>query len=236
LVAVHGVRRDLFVRVSQTEVRLPPLRERLGDARRVVADVLYDLVRVAPERLPELRGEARRRAEEWRRELGTPLAPAYDLFAEALSYVMWRERKNLAAAAQSRVWRDHLTTDLGPGNFRALRERVAAMFDDFAGAAPLATVGLRDRVFEPRSEASRPAAGAEQVPRVAQSGAARLPTNLSRDDLLRWYYQSLLSEERGDLRRVAARAGRRMRSLHAELARLGVRLSNLAAYSQSEDA
>jgi DNA-binding NtrC family response regulator len=148
---------------------------------------------------------------------------------------MWRERKSLAATAQSLLWRDHLTADLGPGNFRALRERVARMFDDFAGA-PLAKVGLRDRSFAPRSEASRPAAGADQVPRAAQSGGSRLPTNLSRDDLLRWYYHALLSEERGDLRRVAARAGRRLRSLHAELARLGVRLSNLAAYSQSEDA
>jgi hypothetical protein len=54
-----------------------------------------------------------------------------------------------------------------------------------------------------------------------------LPTQLSRDDLLRWYYQSLLYEERGDLRRVAARAGRRLPSLHAELARLGVRIGAL---------
>ena len=52
---------------------------------------------------------------------------------------------------------------------------------------------------------------------------ASVPTSMRRDDLLRAYYEALLDEESGDLRRVAARAGRKLRVLQAELERLGVR-------------
>ena len=50
-----------------------------------------------------------------------------------------------------------------------------------------------------------------------------MPTSMRRDDLLRAYYEALLDEESGDLRRVAARAGRKLRVLQAEFERLGVR-------------
>ncbi|MBU6281382.1 hypothetical protein KGQ64_03990 [bacterium] len=54
-------------------------------------------------------------------------------------------------------------------------------------------------------------------------GRTAVPTSMRRDDLLRAYYEALLDEESGDLRRVAARAGRKLRVLQAELDRLGVR-------------
>jgi DNA-binding NtrC family response regulator len=49
-------------------------------------------------------------------------------------------------------------------------------------------------------------------------------TRSTREDLLRRYYRALLREEQGNLRRVAARAGRRLRDLQVELARLGVQV------------
>jgi len=56
-----------------------------------------------------------------------------------------------------------------------------------------------------------------------------VPTSIERDALLRLYYVALLEEEGGDLRRVATRAGRRVRPLAEELARLGVRVPRSAA-------
>lgn len=229
----HGVRRDLFVRVSQTEVRLPPLRDRPQEPEVFLGDVLYDLLRVPAERLPELRTEARELAENWRNELAGPEKEGYDYFAEALSFVMWRERKDLAAAALDRSWDDVLRTRF-PGNYAELREHVAARFDRIDERAP----AREDDAFAtPRPPAHGVHAEPERAPArtVGRDGEGpAVPTNLSRDQLLRQYYIGLLREERGDLRRVALRAGRRLRSLHAELARLDVRSSSLASPPPSE--
>ena len=57
LVSQHAIRRDLFVRVSQTEVRVPtPGGEE--DLGHYLGDVVYDLLRISPERLAELRSRA----------------------------------------------------------------------------------------------------------------------------------------------------------------------------------
>jgi len=88
----------------------------------------------------------------------------------------------------------------------------------------LATGGATERPDAPlpasRDEDEAPLGihGSSTEERVA------VPTSLRRDDLLRAYYESLLDEEAGDLRRVAGRAGRKLRVLQAELERLGVRL------------
>ncbi|MBY0274011.1 hypothetical protein K2Z84_01625 [Candidatus Binatia bacterium] len=222
LVSRHGVRRDLFVRVSQTEVRLPPLRAKPRDLPFYVGDVLYDLLRVPAERLAQLRSEARDVAESWRGEQLDPDREGYDYFSEALSFVMWGERKELASRKLEEPWCARLLQKTRPGNFTELRDDVARAFDRGDERPALRTVEVYQapRVLErTRGEATRtpPAAAAtEEVP-------ATVPTNLSRDQLLREYYLALLREERGDLRRVALRAGRRLRSLHAELARLDVR-------------
>ncbi|MFM8412196.1 MAG: hypothetical protein ACKOCT_18195 [Alphaproteobacteria bacterium] len=64
----------------------------------------------------------------------------------------------------------------------------------------------------------------ESASAATDARGAVVPTSLKRDDLLRAYYEALLDEEGGDLRRVASRAGRKARVLQAELERLGVRL------------
>jgi len=219
LIGKHGVRRDLFVRVSQTEVRLPPLRAEPRDAESFIGDVLYDLLRVPADRLPELRTEARELAEQWRDELAGGEREPYDYFAEALSFVMWRERKELAIAALEEPWCAMLARQTFAGNHAELREHVASAFDRSDERGPLRAVErYPGRTAEAPSEPARTRAHGE--PR--EEGPA-VPTSLSRDQLLRQYYIGLLREERGDLRRVALRAGRRLRSLHAELARLDVR-------------
>jgi hypothetical protein len=119
LIGKHGVRRDLFVRVSQTEVRLPPLRARPRDVESFVGDVLYDLLRVPAERLPELRTEARALAEQWRDELPGGDKEGYDYFSESLSFVMWRERKELASQALEEPWCAKLARQSFPGTMRS---------------------------------------------------------------------------------------------------------------------
>ncbi|HEY8516847.1 MAG TPA: hypothetical protein VIS07_15165 [Candidatus Binatia bacterium] len=225
----HGVRRDLLVRVSQTEVRLPPLRSRPRDAEMFIGDVLYDLLRVPAERLPELRTEARELAETWRSELVDPDKEGYDYFAEALSFVMWRERKALASEMLAQPWCRELARQSFPGNYAELRERVAAHFDrddERSGLRSVDTYGASQASERVRTEPAR--TPAEPAPRAAER---TVPTNLSRDQLLREYYIALLREERGDLRRVALRAGRRLRSLHAELARLDIRPNSLTPHT-----
>lgn len=230
LVSRHGVRRDLFVRVSQTEVRLPPLRAKPREVPTYVGDVLYDLLRVPAERLAQLRTEARQVAESWRGEQLDPDREGYDYFSEALSFVMWGERKELASRKVDEPWCARLLQKPWPGNFAELRDQVARTFDRGEERPSLRTVETYEtpRAIErPRSEPARPAPAKAQ----ADSDEKTVPTNLSRDQLLREYYLALLREERGDLRRVALRAGRRLRSLHAELARLDVRVTGFDPFA-----
>jgi hypothetical protein len=230
LVGKHGVRRDLFVRVSQTEVRLPPLRAKPRDVPAYVGDVLYDLLRVPAERLPVLRTEARELSESWRGEHLAPDREGYDYFSEALSFVMWRERKELASAAVQEPWCARLEQRPYPGNFAELLDHVARGFDRGDERPPLRAVETFEAPRPLERERSEPDRPTPQVvaPHGEESG---VPTNLSRDQLLREYYVALLREERGDLRRVALRAGRRLRSLHAELARLDVRWSGFDPFA-----
>lgn len=221
LVSQHGIRRDLFVRVSQTEVRLPTPRAGGEELGHYLGDVVFDLLRVPPERLSELRTQAEALAAEWRSELGPTEAAGQDLFAEALSYAMWRERKDLCLAILRQPWCAQLAAQAVPdayaGLFRLAKRRLGAMptpepmeghdGDEESGRAP-----------EAASELRAPPSRAVTEPRI--------PTNLSRDQLLREYYLGLMREERGDLRRVAARAGRKLRVLQSELARLDVRLES----------
>jgi len=225
LVSRHGVRRDLFVRVSQTEVRLPPLRARPREVPTFLGDVLYDLLRVPAERLPGLRTEAREIAEGWRGEQLDPDREGYDYFSEALSFVMWRERKELASAALEEPWCARVERHPFPGNYAEMREHVAVAFDRADERPVLRAV----ETFTPSHASERIDVQPERTTAVEVEAPLRdepvVPTSLSRDQLLRQYYIALLREERGDLRRVALRAGRRLRSLHAELARLDVRSS-----------
>lgn len=225
LVSRHGVRRDLFVRVSQTEVRLPPLRARPREVPTFLGDVLYDLLRVPAERLPGLRTEAREIAESWRGEQLDPDREGYDYFSEALSFVMWRERKELASAALEEPWCARVERQAFPGNYAEMRDQVAGAFDRSDERPALRAV----ETFTPGHATERGHVEPERTGETEANAARRdepvVPTGLSRDQLLRQYYIALLREERGDLRRVALRAGRRLRSLHAELARLDVRSS-----------
>ena len=230
LVSRHGVRRDLFVRVSQTEVRLPPLRAKPRDVPTYVGDVLYDLLRVPAERLAQLRTEARSVAESWRGEQLDPDREGYDYFSEALSFVMWGERKELAIRKLDEPWCARLVQKSWAGNFAELRDQVALAFDRGDERPPLRAVETYEapRAIErPRLEQARPSPPAAP----ARSDEKTVPTHLSRDQLLREYYLALLREERGDLRRVAVRAGRRLRSLHAELARLDVRATGFDPFA-----
>lgn len=234
LVSRHGVRRDLFVRVSQTEVRLPPLRAKPRDVPVYVGDVLYDLLRVPAERLAELRTEARAVAESWRGEQLDPDREGYDYFSEALSFVMWGERKELASRKVEEPWCARLVQKQWPGNFAELRDQVARTFDRGEERLPLRTPLRTVESYEskrpierPRPEPSSP----EPASAPVRDAEKTLPTHLSRDQLLREYYLALLREERGDLRRVALRAGRRLRSLHAELARLDVRVTGFDPFA-----
>jgi DNA-binding NtrC family response regulator len=228
LISKHGVRRDLFVRVSQTEVRLPTLEARPREVQGFIGDVLYDLLRVPAERLPGLRTEARELAGSWRGEHLDPDKEGYDYFSEALSFVMWRERKELATAALDEPWCVRLERQSYPGNFAELRDHIARAFDRGEERVALRAV---ETYSSPHAVERSP----EPIRAPAHATSARgdqivVPTSLSRDQLLRQYYIALLREERGDLRRVAIRAGRRLRSLHAELARLDVRASGMEPF------
>jgi DNA-binding NtrC family response regulator len=132
LIGKHGVRRDIFVRVSQTEVRLPTLGARPREVASFIGDVLYDLLRVPAERLPGLRTEARELAESWRGEHLDPDKEGYDYFSEALSFVMWRERKELATAALDEPWCARVERQSYPGNFAELREHIARTYFYYA--------------------------------------------------------------------------------------------------------
>ena len=136
---------------------------------------------------------------------------------------MWRERKELASAALEESWCARVERQPFPGNFAEMREHVAIAFDRSDERPVLRAV----ETYAPAHAAERghaePDRTATAEVEVTRRDEPTVPTNLSRDQLLRQYYIELLREERGDLRRVALRAGRRLRSLHAELARLDVR-------------
>jgi DNA-binding NtrC family response regulator len=169
-----------------------------------------------------LRTEARELAESWRDAHLDPDKEGYDYFSEALSFVMWRERKELASAALEEPWCARIERQPFPGNFAEMREHVAIAFDRSDERTVLRAV----ETFAPSRAAERSNAEPDRTgpeAEVAHRDQPAVPTSLSRDQLLRQYYIALLREERGDLRRVALRAGRRLRSLHAELARLDVR-------------
>lgn len=213
LVPQHGIRRDLFVRVSQTEVRLPTPRPGGEDLGHYLGDVVFDLLRVAPERLPELRHQAETLAAEWRAELGPAGAGAQDLFAEALSYAMWRERKDLCLSILRRPWCAQIAAQAIPDSFAGLYRLTKRQLSTIPNPEPGESEPLERRTPVERHERSSP----------ASAGSTPVPTRMSRDQLLREYYLALIREERGNLRRVAARAGRKLRVVQSELARLGVR-------------
>jgi hypothetical protein len=221
LVPQHAIRRDLFVRVSQTEVRLPTPTAGAEDMGHYLGDVVYDLIRAAPERLPELRSQAEALAASWRAEIGPSAAPP-DLFPEALSYALWRERKDLALAVLRQPWCAQLAAQSAPDHYAGLYRQAKRRLGTMASAEP--------RGDDAGSAASRP--GRETGdPREAPGGGdtrarGMVATHLTRDQLLREYYLALVREERGDLRRVAARAGRKLRVLQSELARLDVRVES----------
>ena len=81
---------------------------------------------------------------------------------------------------------------------------------------------LREEKTAPAEHPNRPATDPGPGGKPAGPRAGSFPTHLDRDGLLQAYYMALLEEENGDLRRVAERAGRKLRHLRAEFARLGV--------------
>jgi hypothetical protein len=230
LVPQHGIRRDLFVRVSQTEVRLPTPRPGSEDMGYYLGDVVYDLIRVAPERLPDLRKQAETLAATWHEELGRAGASAQDLFPEALSYAMWLERKDLSLAVLRQPWCAQLAAQTLTDNYAGLYRQAKRRLGTMASSETRET-----DVDEAPQLVRRPVAEDVEasVPRLPERDPA-VPTHLSRDQLLREYYLALMREERGDLRRVAARAGRKIRVVQTELARLQVRFESESASVATE--
>jgi len=228
LVSQHAIRRDLFVRVSQTEVRLPTPGgdEDLGY---YLGDVVYDLLRIPPERLPELRSQAESLAASWRGEVGTATGSA-DLFSEALSYALWRERKDLCLSILRQPWCAQLATERPADHYAGLYRQVKQRLGASASPEP--------RAPEAEARPSRKDLGGDDLrepPRVAEThGPALVATHLTRDQLLREYYLALLREEHGDLRRVAERAGRKVQVVQSELDRLHVRFEDEAPRAATE--
>jgi len=214
LISRHGIRRDLFVRVSQTEVRLPTLehvRETLGD---FVADVAYDLVRISPEKLAILRERAEALAAEWRHGKSIPMPAGYDFVSEALSYVLWDARRTRAADLLGPEL-DRAVEGASPSaNFRGVRERVAKELERRQAEEPAFAMDPPDRPVQGRRSGSHAA---------IREPAHAVPTHLDHDSLLRAYYRALLVEENGDVERVARRADRPAGAVHAELDRLDLR-------------
>ncbi len=212
LVAHHGLRRDLFVRVSQTEVRLPSLEHEMETLPEFVADVVYDLVRISPEELAILREQAEALAADWRRGKNIPVPAGYDFVAEALSYVLWDARRRYAAEL------------LGPDLDRELDGTSTA--ENHRGVGALVASALERRASQSRKAPRRDAPGRldrsveAHDPQSPHSTSRSVPTHLDHDALLRAYYVALLREEGGKVDRVALRAGRTASAVHAEIERL----------------
>lgn len=210
LVLRHGLRRDLFVRVSQTEVRLPSLEDEMESLPEYVADVAYDLVRISPDELAILRERAETLAAEWRQGKSIPVPAGYDFVSEALSYVLWDARRRRAADL------------LGPELERAIDG--AATHQNFRGVHGLVADALGER-RKPRPRADREreeAPPSRQASRPGREESPNVPTDVDHDTLLRTYYASLLRQEGGDLERIAARARRESSEVLADLERLGL--------------
>ncbi|MDG2307961.1 MAG: hypothetical protein P8R42_25565 [Candidatus Binatia bacterium] len=216
LVSRHGIRRDLFVRVSQTEVRLPSLEQEMDALPEFVADIVYDLVRISPEELAILREQAEALAAVWRRGKSIPVPAGYDFVSEALSYVLWDARRARAAAL------------LGPDLDRELDG--AATAENHRGVRDLVARATTLRQRSGTSQSTQTTAAPDRSVQQADpaSAASRgpvdtVPTHLGHDALLRAYYSALLREEGEDIERVALRAGRGVAWVHAELERLSLR-------------
>lgn len=200
LSSVHGVRRELLIRVSQTEIRLPPTTAHLHDLIRLAEDVTYDTVRLESPRVAELRLEADRLATGWQSDRGIPAPQDYDFISESLSYVLWREKTAIASQAITTLPEISVPTE---GSFRTLAREVRGFLD------------------QAKREAEQKAGGiaAESAPEKIPS-APRIPTAGTRAELLRGYYTTLIAEEDGDLARIAARAGCKVLEIAEELADL----------------
>lgn len=215
LVSRHGLRRDLFVRVSQTEVRLPSLEREMESLPEFVADVVYDLVRIPPEELAILREQAEALAAEWQRGKSIPVPAGYDFVSEALSYVLWDARRRRAADLLGPDLDRELDGAATSENHRGVHALVteAVARRQKAGARPLVPPEARERSVP---------SSAKAAPNTSAEASARVPTHLDLDGLLRTYYAALLREEEGHLDRVARRAGRTVVAIVAELERLGL--------------
>ena len=202
LASIHGVRRELLIRFSQTEIRLPGIDTRQGDLVRLAEDVAYDTVRLESPRVADLRLEAERLATEWQSDRGIPAPQDYDFVSESLSYVLWREKSSIAGRAL-----EALPTISVPdeGSFRAVARQARTFLDD----SKASTGGLPSPL--------KPILSAE-----AGSTERRFSTAWTRRELLRAYYRALLDEEAGDVARVAARAGRKITEITRELSDIGL--------------
>lgn len=200
LSAVHGVRRELLIRVSQTEIRLPGIATRRQDLARLAEDVTYDTVRVEGPRVAKLRLEANQLATDWQSDRGIPAPQDYDFTSESLSYVLWREK---ASAARSVLASLPEIEAPEQGSFRSTARQVRLWLEDSGPGST--TVGSGDEVASSKGAGTRP---------------HQLPTGWTRRELLRAYYQALLDEEDGDLERIALRAGLTITEIARELADL----------------
>lgn len=215
LVARLGIRRDLFVRVSQTEVRLPNLESQLEALGEYVADVAYDLVRISPDELAILRKNAEALAAEWRRGKSIPVPAGYDFVSEALSHVLWDARRRRANAVLGPRLDRKLHGAPVQSNFRGVRSLVASALEDLP---------LPDDVADPSGDlrdGEEPSARREDAT-APRATPAEVPTHLDHDALLRAYYTALLREEEGRLDRIARRAGRSVAAVETEIVRLGL--------------
>ncbi len=202
LASVHGIRRELLIRVSQTEIRLPGIATREKDLLRLAEDVTYDTVRLEGRRVADLRLEADSLATEWQSDRGIPAPQDYDFVSESLSYVLWREKTSIASRALTAL---PLIAVPAEGSFRAIARVVRGFLEESpSGSAD------QDRHNQPAESVEKRATG------------ARIPTSWTRREVLQAYYKALLLEEEGDLDRVAARAGQKTTEIAQELSDLKI--------------
>ena len=212
LSAVHGVRRELLIRVSQTEIRLPGATARQQDLVRLAEDVAYDTVRLEGRRVADLRIEANQLATDWQSDRGIPAPQDYDFVSESLSYVLWREKASAARLVLETLPEIALPEQ---GSFRAVARQARIWLEQ-------SPVDNGEKTSERQ---------ADQAPKG--SGGARFPGAWTRRSLLQAYYRTLLAEESGNLEKVAARAGGTVAEIAQELSDLGL-LPRNSPETQSE--